>query len=281
MQPKRIKTKHNKKRNTAFLYESIILELTKSVLEKNEAKKASLVGLCREFFSAGKILKKELDLYKALNETSELDKHLAERVLFESKYQYSHLDKDEIFREQTKLVNKINKHFDGSPFSNFVPQYKNLATISQIFGDNLPVKEKVLLENTLIEKMSSGKQKIQEGILEPIDSLTYKMFVKKFNQQYDDHLLKEQKDLITQYVMSFGDSGLEFKLFLNEELARIKSELNQSLNIKEISSDDLMVQKTKKILSLVESYTQRPIEPAMIKEILKIQSLLSEVKTHG
>ena len=281
MQPKRTKTKHNKKRNTAFLYESILLELTKSVLERNESKKASLLKLCREFFSAGKILKKELDLYKAINETCEMDKHLAERVLMESKYQYSLLNKDQIFHQQTKLINKINKEFDGSPFSNFVPQYKNLATISQIFGDNLPVKEKVLLENTLIEKMSAGKQTIEETKLEPIDNLTYKTFVKKFNEQYDAHLLKEQKDLITQYVMSFGDSGLEFKLFLNEEISRIKNELNKSLLLKEISEDQLMVQKTKKILSLVESYSERPIEPGMIKEILKIQSLLSEVRKDG
>ena len=34
-----IKNKHNKKRNTAFLYEIVVREITNSILEKNEQNK--------------------------------------------------------------------------------------------------------------------------------------------------------------------------------------------------------------------------------------------------
>lgn len=280
MQPKKtLKTKHNKKRNTAFLYESLILEITKSVLEKDSKKKQSLVKVCREFFSAGKILKTELDLYKTLNESFSLDKETAEKVLSESKLRYASLNKAVIFNEQTKLINKINKLYNGTPFSNFVPQYKNLATIAQIFGDTISVKEKVLLENSIIKKMSSGEENSADNKMQPLDNLSYKLFVKKFNEQYDQHLLGEQKELLTKYVMSFADSGLEFKLFLNEELGRIKQQLNSAINTKDIKSDHVMVQKTKKIINMVESYSTRNIDPAMIREVLKIQSLISEINS--
>lgn len=278
---KTAKTKHNKKRNTAFLYESLILELTKSILEKDEAKKKSLLALCREFFSVGKTLKQELDLYRAINESFDLDRQLAEKVLAESKLRYASLDKTAIFNQQTKLISKINKLYNGTPFSNFVPQYKNLATIAQVFGETTPIKEKVLLEHSLVQKMSASEESLTEEKLQPLDNLAYKLFVKKFNEQYDQHLLGEQKDLITKYVMSFADSGLEFKLFLNEELGRIKEDLRKSLNVVDIAGDTIMVEKTKKIINVVENYKTRAIDTAMVREILKIQSLLSEINSSG
>lgn len=278
-QKKTIKIKHNKKRNTAFLYESLILEITKSILEKDDKKKNSIIQLCREFFSAGKILKQELDLYRALSETNNLDRNIAEKVLIESKNRYSSLEKTHIFNEQTKLISKINKLYNGIPFSNFVPQYKNLATIAQIFADTTPVKEKVLLENSIIEKMSAQQHNLKEEQMQPLDNLAYKVFVKKFNEQYDEHLLGEQKELITKYVMSFADSGLEFKLFLNEELGRIKQELWKATNKKDISSDSVMIEKTNKIIKIVEAYSNKNIDQTMIKEVLKIQSLLSEINS--
>ena len=35
------KTKHNKKRNTAFLYEALIREMTKAVVSKNQEQKTT------------------------------------------------------------------------------------------------------------------------------------------------------------------------------------------------------------------------------------------------
>ena len=45
---KKMRLKHNKKRNTAFLYETLIKELTKSVVEKDIDKKEKLNSLIKE-----------------------------------------------------------------------------------------------------------------------------------------------------------------------------------------------------------------------------------------
>ena len=55
---KMMKNKHNKKRNTAFLYEVIVRGITNSVLEKNEQNKKFLLNVCKSFFSKNLILKK-------------------------------------------------------------------------------------------------------------------------------------------------------------------------------------------------------------------------------
>ena len=46
------KLKHNKKRNTAFLYEALVREATKSILEQDQVKKAIIINIMREHFSA-------------------------------------------------------------------------------------------------------------------------------------------------------------------------------------------------------------------------------------
>jgi len=57
-----MKFRHNKKRNTAFLYEALVKELTKAIVNKDIKKKNALVSMLKENFSTGKVLQKELEL---------------------------------------------------------------------------------------------------------------------------------------------------------------------------------------------------------------------------
>lgn len=275
------KMKHNKKRNTAFLYETLVTELTKSVIEKDESKKKVVVSILKEFFSKGKLLHAELSLYKNLNETKNLDRKIAEKILLESKFEYEGLSKNEIFNAQTKLINSINKRLSQSVFSNFVANYKDLASISQIFNGPLPVKERVLLEETVIEKMSDKTETIKENKMVPVDNLVYKTFIKKFNEKYVGSLLKEQKDLLTNYIVSFGDNGLSLKVFLNEELARIKQEIRTCSELQEIKSDPTMLTKTNKIIEKLELFRKKDVDQKMLGELLKIQYFLHEAQRNG
>jgi hypothetical protein len=275
---KTMKNKHNKKRNTAFLYEIIVREITNSILEKNEQKKNYLLNVCKVFFSKNSILKKELQLYKAINESHELAPQVAEKLLSEAKYQYEMLDKNKIFNQQTKLINVLNKVSDGKIFNTFIPDYKNLATISQIFN-TITIKEKVLLENSLVAKMSSSPEDAEKEKLQTLDALAYKLFVKKFNDQYGETLLSEQKELLTRYVMSFADGGVEFKLFLNEELDRLKTNLKDTLKNKQISEDKFLSEKTNIVLKKMEDYSKRSVDEKMIQEVLKIQNLIKEMNS--
>ena len=50
-----MKLKHNKKRNTAFLYESHVKELTRAVVKKDTERKNVLVSMIREHFSKGTV----------------------------------------------------------------------------------------------------------------------------------------------------------------------------------------------------------------------------------
>ena len=71
--------KHNKKRNTAFIYETLAQELTKSILEKDNDRKNMVVGILKEFFTKGAVLARELELYNILLHTENIQKEVAER----------------------------------------------------------------------------------------------------------------------------------------------------------------------------------------------------------
>jgi len=275
-----MKLKHNKKRNTAFLYETLVRELTKSIIKKNNHRKEQLMETIKDFFGKDKLLAKELELYKSLCETYNMEPHVAEKLIFEIRKKYDTLDKKSIFNEQSNLIKKMNMIVSKNAFSSFVPNYKSLATVYQIFNQETPTKERVLLENKMLKTMTNkAKQIINE--MKPIDDITFRTFVEKFNTEYSGKLINEQRELLTKYIASFIDNGIELKVFLNEELGRLKKVVTESMSMEEIKSDGEMSDKTKKVLEMIDDFKNHKIGKELIEKILKIQNLASEIETNG
>ena len=275
-----MKLKHNKKRNTAFVYESLVREMTKAIVEKNLELKDDIVSIIKEHFTKNSLLYRELKLYKTICETYDLEPHTAEKLVYEIRKEHTKLDKQILFTEQSVLIKKINSMLSNSVFSNFVPNYKSLATAYQIFNDETPIKKRVLLEQAMVEKISSKKEKKQLEI-KPIDNLVYKSFVSKFNSEYASRLISEQKELLSKYISSFADNGLEFKIFLNEEISRLRNNLNNSLILEEIKKDPEMIKKTKEVIEVLNNFKKENINKNMIMMILKIQNLVKEINEDG
>ncbi len=214
------KLKHNKKRNTAFLYEALIRELTKFSIKKDKDSSDKVISVIKEFYNNDSVLFRELKLYENILNTESANNRIAEKILFESKMQYSVLDHQKIFTEQSRLISKINKELNSDVFNNFVPNYKSLATLQQVFNNSdLQAKERVLLEESIIEIMSTEETgDVEDSKLKHVDSLAYKSFVKRFNESYGQ-LNESQRSLLVTYINSFQDNGLEMKIYLDEELS--------------------------------------------------------------
>jgi hypothetical protein len=72
------KFKHNKKRNTAFLFEALVKELTKAVVNGDKDGQKTISSIIKEHFRKGTKLDKELTLYKQFYETKQFPKDAAE-----------------------------------------------------------------------------------------------------------------------------------------------------------------------------------------------------------
>ena len=275
------KLKHNKKRNTAFLYEALVREATKSILEQDQVKKTAIINIVREHFIRGSILKAELNLYKTILETKGLKPKTAEKMLSETRKEYEALDKREIFNEQTKMINKINKQVSKEVFNNFVPNYKSLATVGQLFNnEDLPVKERVILEEVALSYMTSRDKKyLQENQMEPIDNIVYTKFVDRFNNKYNS-LNESQISLLSKLAISVDQEAmLQFNVFLNEEVGRIKEALNNRL----ASGDhpERIKEKINLVLEKLEGMKKQKLTDDSLVAILKIQELVGELQTDG
>ena len=157
--------KHNKKRNTAFIYETLTRELTKAIVEKNDSKKKVVLAIIKEGFGNETTLSKELTLYKTLLETRNIQANVAERMLQETKAAYSRLDSGEVFDAQSQMIAAINKQLGKDVWSNFVPNFKSLASINAIFNTKTPVKSKVLFEQAIVDAMSAEQPLTESGLL--------------------------------------------------------------------------------------------------------------------
>ena len=272
------KFKHNKKRNSAFLYEILIQELTKAVLGKNKKLQEGITKLIKESFSKDSDLYLELKLYRAITGTNNVGVLTAEKIINEVKIRYKDIDKKKLVSEQNKLVRKIRKQFSDDVFSNFVPSYKNLASISQIFNSKTSIKSKILLENEIVGKMSI---KYEESKMIPIDNIVYKSFVKKFNNEYSDRLIEEQQILLKKFITSFSNNGLELKVYLNEEIGRLKGILSNALKTEDFAGDMEMRENAKNVIKLLESYKEKSPNKKMVEEVIKVQELAREIETNA
>jgi len=276
-----MRLKHNKKRNTAFVYEALVRELTESVVRNNKNKQNKIVTIIKEHFTDSSTLREELDLYKSIYETRDLEKGTAEKIMYQVKEKHESLDKKKIFQEQSALINKINRTLSNKVYNNFVPNYKTIASVYSIFQDALPVKDRVLLEENIVEQMSSSVEQQEKETQQPIDSLTYKTFVNKFNEEYSSVLSENQKDLLGHYISSFADNGIELKVFLNEEISRLKSGLTNSKKSTSIINDEDMKQKVDEVYKILDNTKNKDIDVQTLEIVLSTQQLLEDIEKNG
>ena len=273
-----MKLKHNKKRNTAFLFEVLVRELTVASLKENKVRKKTVIKILKEFFLKNSILSRELELYKTLTTSSDLSSKFADKVLSEAKQRHQKLNRKSIFETQTKLVKEMSVKLGKDVFDSFISDYKNLATAYQVFYENTDVKQQVKLEEQILNRLQSSKDVIKEQKYKPVSKLALKTFHDNFNQTYGNNLLKEQKELINHYISSYETDDLEFKVFLNEEIGRLKSNL---INATKNKTNDVVLEKRDQIINVLNSFSQKEISKDILEKVLKVQQLTQEMISDG
>ena len=269
-----MKTKHNKKRNTAFIFESLIHEMTKAVVSKDVKNKNVVAQIFKEHFQRGSTLEKELQCYQALMQEAQLDQSTAERTIQLAKSEHSKINKKALFQEQSQVIRKINTSLGSHVFANFVPSYRTTATIAQIFAEKTSLSQKIIMEKQILEGLTADHCD-PLGKITPVDNLVVKSFAENYNTKYN-LLLPEQRNLLEKYIFAFGDNDVDFRIAIGSELQRIHEAVRNSLTLAEVASDEDMVGNTKKVLQEIEDFNVPTIGEKELKKILKLQALVNE-----
>ena len=270
-----MKVKHNKKRNTAFVFEALVREATVAIIKENHETKDKALAIIKKHFTPGSALYKDLQNYRSLYEKQNLDKETAEKILKEAKLAGRLLDPHGLFVSQTDLIDDVNKELSPQVFGNFVPNYKSLASIAQMFSQKMSPKNSVILENQIVKNMTLPQDK-QES-LQPIDNLVMTSFVSKFNEKYNGTLLENQKNLLNYYITSFTDNNLSLKVYLNSEIGRLKETLSNALETSVIKEDNELKEKTTQVIEKLQQLHSCNVEEKVVFTVLKTQQLVEEI----
>lgn len=273
-----MKIKHNKKRNTAFVYEALVREATVAAMREDIETRDTALKLIKKHFAKSTVLKKDLECYHSLAKNQKLTEKVSEKIVREAKIAQRLIDPHGLFAAQTALIDDINKELTPTVFNNFVPNYKTLASISQIFSDKLSPKKMIVLENQIIQGMCSSTPEKQNS---DIDAVVISEFTKKFNEKYSEDLLEEQKELLSHYIASFVDNSLELKMFLNEEISRLKNMIKEAMTQKEFLEDQDMKSKALTIVEKLDSFSESGIEEEVLLTVMRTQSLVKEIYNNG
>ena len=274
-----MKRKHNKKRNTAFVYEALIKEATVSIMKGDVRRKQKVVDVIKRHFANGSVLRADLECYRALYENQSIDKSTSEKIVKEAKMQKMMINPTGLFDAQTAMIHDVNKEIDTDVFSNFVPNYKTLATIDQIFNLKVDPKSKVILENEIIENMTLQKE--EATATQEVDGVLLRTFVEKFNKKYADSLLEEQQELLSRYISSFADNSITLKMYLNDEINRLKEAVSLAQKTEIFTSDEDMSRKAGEIMERLQSFAAEEISEHVLLTVLKTQKLAEEFSTNG
>ena len=139
-----------------------------------------------------------------------------------------------------------------------------------MFNKEVEAKQKVLLEQELIDSITS-KIITENRETKLVENSVINRFVEKFNETYNQELLSEQKELLSKYINS-GEDDLELKLYLNEELGRLKTELNK-LTATDSSGN------AKKIYESLNSLRINDVNEDLIKKFMYTQQFVHEVNS--
>lgn len=268
---------HNKKRNTALLFEVLIKEQAKCILKKQDKKAKFIEKLIKKFFFKGSPLSKELELYTTLAETTNCSSEQAERLITNAKLARATISESVLYEMQSKLISLVNKTLGQHTFSNFVDNYKNLATINILFNDKAPFKTKMDMEQVLKESLTKQEKK-EELITEEINMFIFKKYLENYNDEYVS-LLDEQKELLNKFVLyKFGDE-IDLKIYLNTECVRLSKVIDE--NIKNTDKDDVLYEKLNKTSENLKNMSIKHIDDTFIYSMLKYQELAKELNSNN
>jgi hypothetical protein len=174
------------------------------------------------------------------------------------------------------LIAKVNRSLTPKFFANYVPNYKDIATLQQIFGEKVSIPARMLMERQTIEKMTIGEQTLDQ-INEKIDKYVVHSYLNAFNKKYSD-LLENQKSLLKKYMTATEDDNTDFVVFLNEELQNISSKLNTAHNVAEIKEDKEILKKLVEVKKRFNALKDEEIDEKYLQKILKFQKLVNELE---
>jgi hypothetical protein len=283
------KIKHSKFKNTGFIFELLVRQITSEIMSAN---KSVAEKILKEHFNSKKELSKELKLYQYLINEKYNSESKAEQFINTILEARKKIDEKKLTKEKYILIKEIKEtynldEFIKSPISN----YKTLASIYKIFETvtseesfdptDIVSSRFTIAENIINSSIQNKDAKVKDAVLEEyrkqdddLRAVSYKLLVESFNSKYKN-LTEDQKGLLREYINNINNTG-KLNQYVNEEVTKLVDSLKEVGS--KISDKVTKIKLAETIANVRKIKSVKKIKEQHLSAMMMSYELLSELK---
>jgi len=285
------KIKHSKFKNTGFIFELLVRQITAEVMSSS---KSVAEKLLKEHFNSKQELSKELKLYQYLINEKYNSESKAEQFINTILEARKKIDEKKLTKEKYNLIKEIKETYDldefiKSPISN----YKTLASIYKIFETvvtdtqyeptDIVSARFTIAENIINSSIQNKDVKIKDAVLEEyrkqdddLRAVSYKLLVESFNNKYSN-LTNDQKGLLREYINNINNTG-KLSEYVSTEVTKLVEGLKEVGS--KISDKVTKIKLAETIANIRKIKSVKKIKEQHLSAMMMTYELLKELKIH-
>jgi len=283
------KIKHSKFKNTGFIFELLVRQITAEVMSSS---KSVAEKLLKEHFNSKQELSKELKLYQYLINEKYNSESKAEQFINTILEARKKIDEKKLTKEKYNLIKEIKETYDldefiKSPISN----YKTLASIYKIFETvvtdaqyeptDIVSARFTIAENIINSSIQNKEVKIKDAVLEEyrkqdddLRAVSYKLLVESFNNKYSN-LTNDQKGLLREYINNINNTG-KLSEYVSNEVTKLVEGLKEVGS--KISDKVTKIKLAETISNIRKIKSVKKIKEQHLSAMMMTYELLKELK---
>jgi hypothetical protein len=283
------KIKHSKFKNTGFIFELLVRQITAEVMSSS---KSVAEKLLKEHFNSKQELSKELKLYQYLINEKYNSESKAEQFINTILEARKKIDEKKLTKEKYNLIKEIKETYDldefiKSPISN----YKTLASIYKIFETvitdtqyeptDIVSARFTIAENIINSSIQNKEIKIKDAVLEEyrkqdddLRAVSYKLLVESFNNKYSN-LTNDQKGLLREYINNINNTG-KLSEYVSNEVTKLVEGLKEVGS--KISDKVTKIKLAETITNIRKIKSVKKIKEQHLSAMMMTYELLNELK---
>ena len=283
------KIKHSKFKNTGFLFELLVRQITSEVMSSS---KSVAEKLLKEHFNSKQELSKELKLYQYLINEKYNSESKAEQFINTILEARKKIDEKKLTKEKYNLIKEIKEtynleEFIKSPISN----YKTLASIYKIFETvvtdtqyeptDIVSARFTIAENIINSSIQNKDVKLKDAVLEEyrkqdddLRAVSYKLLVESFNNKYSN-LTNDQKGLLREYINNINNTG-KLSEYVSNEISKLVEGLKEVGS--KISDKVTKIKLAETIANVRKIKSVKKIKEQHLSAMMMTYELLKELK---
>jgi hypothetical protein len=277
---------HNKKRNTALLYEFLVRAISSALVEGDKKKSSTALKVLRKHFKPGTQLYKEFRLFNALVKTTVSSDGVVNAIFQEARAAAANIDLAALDKEKSLLIRSINHGLNDENFYDQpVSEYRLYATVQTLLNEwrkpqgVADIASLAKYEDQLRNWLLSEKKQTEHALMEETPGTTrliMKVMMKKLNEKYSSALNEDQKDIIRAYAFSTAN---EDKVTIKRKLEEVKSGLLESIDRYALQKKDdaFVVNKLREAKAKIALETLEEVNDSVVSRFMLYSNLRHEL----